>query len=94
LGGNSNDSPGHTGHCHAKDGPTLSSLFTTARKLVPECSRVSQSTLASLRRTFSTISFLGDADMALNRAPFGRWTLRDKAAQRRFLSRWGHQIES
>jgi len=26
--------------------------------------------------------------MALNLAPFGRWTLRDKAAQRRWLLRW------
>ena len=27
--------------------------------------------------------------MALNLAPFDRWTLRDKAAQRRFVLRWG-----
>jgi hypothetical protein len=27
--------------------------------------------------------------MALNLAPFGRWTLRDKAAQRRLALRWG-----
>ena len=26
--------------------------------------------------------------MALNLAPFGRWTLRDKAAQRRLALRW------
>jgi len=26
--------------------------------------------------------------MALNLAPFGRWTLRDKAAQRRLAPRW------
>ena len=26
---------------------------------------------------------------ALNLAPFGRWTLRDKAAQRRLALRWG-----
>jgi hypothetical protein len=26
--------------------------------------------------------------MALNLAPYGRWTLRDKAAQRRLLLRW------
>ena len=28
------------------------------------------------------------ANLALNLAPFGRWTLRDKAAQRRLASRW------
>jgi hypothetical protein len=28
-------------------------------------------------------------NMALNLAPFGRWTLRDKAAQRRLALRWG-----
>ena len=27
-------------------------------------------------------------NMALNLAPFGRWTLRDKAAQRRLALRW------
>jgi hypothetical protein len=27
--------------------------------------------------------------MALNLAPFGRWTLRDKAAQRRLVLRYG-----
>jgi len=30
--------------------------------------------------------------MALNLAPFGRWTLRDKAAQRRLALRWAHRI--
>jgi len=29
--------------------------------------------------------------MALNLAPFGRWTLRDKAAQRRLALRWASQ---
>jgi hypothetical protein len=29
---------------------------------------------------------------ALNLAPFGRWTLRDKAAQRRLALRWAHPI--
>jgi hypothetical protein len=28
---------------------------------------------------------------ALNLAPFGRWTLRDKAAQRRLALRWAPQ---
>lgn len=28
-------------------------------------------------------------NMALNLAPFGRWTLRNKAAQRRLALRWG-----
>jgi hypothetical protein len=28
------------------------------------------------------------ANPALNPAPFGRWTLRDKAAQRRLALRW------
>jgi len=28
---------------------------------------------------------------ALNLAPFGRWTLRDKAAQRRLALRWASQ---
>jgi hypothetical protein len=28
------------------------------------------------------------SNMALNLAPFGRWTLRDKAAQRRLALRW------
>jgi hypothetical protein len=27
-------------------------------------------------------------NMALNLAPFGRWTLRDKATQRRVAQRW------
>jgi len=27
-------------------------------------------------------------NITLNPAPFGRWTLRDKAAQRRLASRW------
>jgi hypothetical protein len=31
------------------------------------------------------------SNMALNLAPFGRWTLRDKAAQRRLLLRWASQ---
>ncbi len=30
-------------------------------------------------------------NMALNLAPFGRWTLRDKAAQRRLALRWASQ---
>jgi len=29
-----------------------------------------------------------ESNMALNLAPFGRWTLRDKAAQRRLALRW------
>jgi hypothetical protein len=31
--------------------------------------------------------------MALNRAPFGRWTLRDKAAQRRLALRYTKEIQ-
>ena len=31
------------------------------------------------------------SNMALNLAPFGRWTLRDKAAQRRLALRWASQ---
>ena len=31
---------------------------------------------------------LKSPNMALNLAPFGRWTLRDKAAQRRLALRW------
>ncbi|MCM2289002.1 MAG: hypothetical protein NDI67_08240 [Sulfuritalea sp.] len=31
------------------------------------------------------------ANPALNLAPFGRWTLRDKAAQRRLALRWASQ---
>jgi hypothetical protein len=30
---------------------------------------------------------MSNPNMALNRAPFGRWTLRDKAAQRRLALR-------
>jgi hypothetical protein len=30
--------------------------------------------------------------MALNLAPFGRWTLRDKAAQRRLALRYAYWI--
>jgi len=30
-------------------------------------------------------------NMALNLAPFGRWTLRDKAAQRRLALRYADQ---
>ncbi len=30
--------------------------------------------------------------MALNLAPFGRWTLRDKAAQRRLALRWASAV--
>ena len=29
---------------------------------------------------------------ALNLAPFGRWTLRDKAAQRRLALRWASRL--
>ncbi len=32
--------------------------------------------------------------MALNLAPFGRWTLRDKAAQRRSALRYAPFVES
>jgi hypothetical protein len=32
--------------------------------------------------------------MALNLAPFGRWTLRDKAAQRRLALRWASSFSS
>jgi hypothetical protein len=32
------------------------------------------------------------ANPALNLAPFGRWTLRDKAAQRRLALRWAFHI--
>jgi len=31
------------------------------------------------------------ANPALNLAPFGRWTLRDKAAQRRLALRWASE---
>ena len=31
--------------------------------------------------------------MALNLAPFGRWTLRDKAAQRRLALRYAFKLE-
>jgi hypothetical protein len=34
-----------------------------------------------------TVTFSGKHNMALNLAPFGRWTLRDKAAQRRLALR-------
>jgi hypothetical protein len=34
------------------------------------------------------VTFSGKHNMALNLAPFGRWTLRDKAAQRRLALRW------
>ena len=33
-------------------------------------------------------------NMALNLAPFGRWTLRDKAAQRRFALRYAGKPRS
>jgi hypothetical protein len=32
------------------------------------------------------------SNMALNLAPFGRWTLRDKAAQRRLALRWASLV--
>ncbi len=32
--------------------------------------------------------------MALDPAPFGRWTLRDEAAQRRSALRWPSLLES
>jgi hypothetical protein len=39
------------------------------------------------------ISKLIAPNPALNLAPFGRWTLRDKAAQRRLALRWASQGE-
>jgi len=38
-----------------------------------------------------TPTVLARHNMALNLAPFGRWTLRDKAAQRRLALRWASQ---
>jgi hypothetical protein len=35
-----------------------------------------------------TVTFSGKHNMALNLAPFGRWTLRDKAVQRRLALRY------
>jgi hypothetical protein len=34
------------------------------------------------------MDYLKQSNPALNLAPFGRWTLRDKAAQRRLALRW------
>ena len=51
-------------------------------------SGVKNGKLLALAATKFDVFLTMDQNMALNPAPFGRWTLRDAAAQRRLALRW------
>ena len=76
-------SPSASLRCCGSSGAALTAHCSGCWAFHYSCSPSSACLLVLVGAALVFLGFSGSSNMALNLAPFGRWTLRDKAAQRR-----------